>query len=168
MLSGHGRYLYPVKITLLCIGATHASYIAEGMAQYESRLQHYISFKTEIIPEKKVWKKLPVDQRRKAEGDAILGFMQPGDLPVLLDEGGKEMSSRAFSKILEKWMVAGHKQVVLIVGGAFGFSEEVYGAVNQKLSLSKMTFNHDMVRLFTLEQLYRGFSILRGEPYHND
>jgi len=157
-----------VKITLLCIGDAKARYIKDGMAQYETRLQHYAPLKTEIIKEKKQWKNLPPDQRKKAEGSAILASLQQGDLPVLLDEGGKEMSSRDFSKSLEKWMAAGHKQLVVVVGGAFGFSDEVYSAVKVRLSLSKMTFNHEMVRLFMLEQLYRAFSILRGEPYHND
>ncbi len=138
------------------------------MEMYLARLKHYAPVEVAIIEEKKIWKKLPNDQRKKAEGEAILQALDHGDFAVLLDENGSSMGSRAFAERLEKYMAAGHRRTVFIIGGAFGFSDEVYKAVQPRISLSQMTFNHEMVRLFLLEQVYRAFSILRGEPYHND
>ncbi|MCA1752432.1 MAG: 23S rRNA (pseudouridine(1915)-N(3))-methyltransferase RlmH [Cryomorphaceae bacterium] len=157
-----------MKIVLLCIGDTRSPYILEGMHEYAARIKHYAPCETEVIPEKKAWKKLPRDARKKAEGEAILNALAPSDMAVLLDENGMEYSSRGFAAKLEKYAGAGHKRLVFVIGGAFGFSPEVYAAVKPKMSLSKMTFNHEMVRLFMLEQIYRAFSILRNEPYHND
>lgn len=157
-----------VKIVILCIGDTRAAYIREGMNEYTARIKHYAPCEVEVIAEKKAWRKLPGDARKKAEGEALLSALIPGDAAVLLDENGTEYGSRAFAAKLEKYAGAGHKRLVFVIGGAFGFSPEVYAAVKTKISLSKMTFNHEMVRLFMLEQLYRAFSILRNEPYHND
>ncbi len=157
-----------MKITILCIGSTKAAYVQEGMKIYLTRLKHYTNCEVEAIEEKKTWKKLPAEPRKKAEGEAILSRLQSGDLAILLDENGDLMGSRLFAERLEKWMASGPQRIVLIVGGAFGFSGQVYAAVPKRISLSAMTFNHEMVRLFMLEQLYRAFSILRGEPYHND
>jgi 23S rRNA (pseudouridine1915-N3)-methyltransferase len=120
-----------------------------------------------VIPEQKAWKKLNPDARKKAEGTAILSRILPGDLCILLDEKGKMYTSEEFAARLEKAMLAGTRRLVLVIGGAFGFSDEVYQAVPERLSLSKMTFSHQMVRLFLVEQVYRGFTILRNEPYHN-
>jgi len=157
-----------VKIIILCIGDTRAAYIRDGMAEYSARIKHYAPCDIEVISEKKVWRKLPADARKKAEGEAILSAIASGDMAVLLDENGTEYGSRAFAAKLEKYAGAGHKRLVFVIGGAFGFSPEVCAAVKTKMSLSKMTFNHEMVRLFMLEQIYRAFSILRNEPYHND
>jgi 23S rRNA (pseudouridine1915-N3)-methyltransferase len=157
-----------VKIVLLCLGDTQSPYIREGIALYAARLKHYAPCEIAVIQERKPWRKLPHVERKKAEGLAILESLQHGDFPVLLDENGSLLSSRAFAERLEKFMTAGHRRIVFIIGGAFGFSEEVYNEVKTRISLSPMTFNHEMVRLFMFEQLYRAFSILRGEPYHND
>jgi 23S rRNA (pseudouridine1915-N3)-methyltransferase len=156
-----------MKVVILCVGKTDVPYIETGLAMYSQRLTHYVSLEWSVIPEQKAWKKLNPDARKKAEGTAILSRILPGDLCILLDEKGKMYTSEEFAARLEKAMLAGTRRLVLVIGGAFGFSDEVYQAVPERLSLSKMTFSHQMVRLFLVEQVYRGFTILRNEPYHN-
>jgi 23S rRNA (pseudouridine1915-N3)-methyltransferase len=157
-----------VKVVLLCIGDTQSAYLKEGISNYLNRIKHYAPTEFVVIEEKKAWKKLPPLERKKVEGEAILAFLESTDHAVLLDENGNGMGSRQFAERLEKLMLAGNRRAVFIIGGAFGFSDAVYSKVKTRVSLSQMTFNHEMVRLFMLEQLYRAFSILRGEPYHND
>jgi len=157
-----------MKILFLCVGATNESYLKEGCQIFENRLKHYIPTKTEVIPDLKKGNKLPVSERKKKEGDLILKALHPGDHLILLDEKGKEFNSRAFSNFLQKKMLTGIKRLVFVVGGAFGFSDEVYAKANGKISLSQMTFSHQMIRLFFLEQVYRACTIMKNEPYHND
>ncbi len=157
-----------MKVTLLCIGKTDENYLNQGIDIYLKRLQHYFKTELEVIPDLKKVNKMEVNERKKKEGELILKGLQPSDQLILLDEGGKEFGSRLFADYLQKRMNMGAKRIVFVVGGAFGFSEEVYQRANGTLSLSKMTFSHQMVRLFFLEQLYRACTILNNEPYHND
>lgn len=156
-----------MKLCLLCIGKTNVDFVQEANEIYLKRLKHYIQTELEIIPEQKPWKKMKASDRVKAEGHAILDKLKPTDAVYLLDEKGKEYSSEGFSELLQKRMNSGVNRVVFIVGGAFGFSETIYKTYPQKISLSKMTFSHQMIRCFFLEQVYRAMTILRGEPYHN-
>lgn len=157
-----------VKIVIFCIGEPRSAFIREGIEDYTARIKHYAPIETVAISEKKHWRKLPPEERKKAEGEAILAELQPGDRAVLLDEKGVAVTSRAFAKKLEQHLASGGKRLVFIVGGAFGFSREVYAAVQPKMALSAMTFNHEMALFFLTEQLYRAFSILNNGPYHND
>ena len=156
-----------MKIIICCVGRTDVSHVQESIDIYTDRLKHYLPVELAIIPEQKLWKKLSPDARKKAEGDAILSQLLPGDRSVLLDEKGKQYTSEDFAEYLQKEMGTGAKRLVFIIGGAFGFSPEVYSEVPAKISLSKMTFSHQMIRTLLLEQVYRGMTILRNEPYHN-
>ena len=156
-----------MKIVICCVGRTDVSHVQEAINIYTDRLKHYLPLELAIIPEQKLWKKLSPDARKKAEGDAILSQLLPGDRSVLLDEKGKQYTSEDFAEYLQKEMGTGAKRLVFIIGGAFGFSPEVYAEVPAKISLSKMTFSHQMIRTLLLEQIYRGMTILRNEPYHN-
>lgn len=157
-----------MKITLLTIGKTEDKYLNEGIDIYLKRLKHYISFKIIEIPELKNTKSLSREQQKIREAELIFKNIQNTDHVILLDENGKELSSRGFSVFLNKKMVGGLQHLVFIVGGPYGFSDELYARSNDKLSLSKMTFSHQMIRLLFTEQLYRALSILKGEPYHHD
>ncbi len=157
-----------MKITLLAIGKTDDPRIADLVDVYAQRLQHYIKFELEIIPDLKNTKKLSVDQQKNQEGQLILDKLQKSDFVYLLDENGREYSSKQFAKLINKRSVSGLKNLVFIIGGPYGFSPEVYSRADSKLSLSQMTFSHQMVRLFAVEQLYRAFTILKGEPYHHE
>ena len=137
------------------------------MQDYQKRLSHYVRFDLEIIPDLKKVKHLSEDQQKQKEGDLILGKLKPTDVLILLDENGKQFDSVGFSGYLQKHMNSGIKQLVLVIGGPYGFSKDVYQKSQGKISLSKMTFSHQMVRLFVIEQLYRGFTILKNEPYHH-
>ena len=139
----------------------------DGIAIYENRLQHYCKFQRVEIPDLKNSKNLSFDQQKQKEAELILAKISPSDFVVLLDENGKELDSVQFSQELNKWMNQSTAHVVFIIGGPYGFHASVYERANLKLSLSKLTFSHQMVRLFFTEQLYRAFSILRGEPYHH-
>jgi 23S rRNA (pseudouridine1915-N3)-methyltransferase len=156
-----------MKIILLCVGKTDHPHVADGVEIFAGRLRHYVHFEIKIIPEDKSWKKLDPAARKKAEGQAILNETSNGDRLILLDEKGEQHSSEIFAERLQKIMAAGPKRIVWIVGGANGFSEDVYASIADRISLSKMTFSHQMIRLFFTEQLYRAFTILRNEPYHN-
>lgn len=153
---------------LLVIGKTDESYLETGIVKYISRLEHYVPFEMKVIPDIKNRKSLSEAQQKKLEGDLLLGQFLPGDSVVLLDENGKTFSSRGFSKWIENQMNTGNKRLVFVIGGPYGFSQEVYGKANSKISLSEMTFSHQMVRLVFVEQLYRAFTILKGESYHHD
>lgn len=156
-----------MKITLIAIGKTEEKYLIEGIEKYFKRLKHYISFQIVIIPDIKNVKNLSQDQQKEKEGISILKHIQNLDTVILLDEEGKNLSSIGFSEQLNKYMNASVQHLVYVIGGPYGFSDAVYNRSNDKLSLSKMTFSHQMVRLFFVEQLYRAFTILRNEPYHH-
>ena len=156
-----------MKILFLTIGKTDEEYVETGIKKYISRLQHYVTFEMKIIPDIKNRKTLTEEQQKKQEGDLILSSLQAGDDVVLLDENGTERGSVDFAQWLERRMASGAKRLVFIVGGPYGFNKETYDKANAKISLSKMTFSHQMVRLIFVEQLYRAFTILKGEPYHH-
>ncbi len=156
-----------MKIQLICVGKTERPYLKEGEAEYIKRLKHYCHFEKIEIPELKNAKKLREDQIKVEEGKLILAKVDPSAQLILLDENGKSYSSVGFSKYLQKKFNQGGKSLVFVVGGAYGFSEEVYARCNGKISLSEMTFSHQMVRLFFIEQVYRALTILKGEPYHH-
>ena len=157
-----------MQITLIAIGKTDSVDLEQLISIYEKRLQHYIKFQFQIIPDIKNSKNLSETQQKDKEGELILAQLQPSDALILLDEKGKQYTSVEFSQFLQKKMNSGIKNLVLAIGGPYGFSEAVYERANGKISLSKMTFSHQMVRLFLVEQLYRGFTILRNEPYHHE
>ena len=157
-----------MKISLVVIGKTDAGYLIEAIEDYKSRLKHYIPFEMEVIPDVKNAKNLSEAQQKEKEGEMILKMLQPGDYLVLLDDKGKEYTSMQFSAYIEKKMHTVPKRLVFVVGGPYGFSEAVYGAASEKISLSKMTFSHQMVRLIFIEQIYRAMTILNHEPYHHE
>jgi 23S rRNA (pseudouridine1915-N3)-methyltransferase len=156
-----------MKITFILNGKTEDSYLINGINQYESRLKHYISFETIVIPALKNTHALSVEQQKQKEGELILKYVQSSDKFILLDENGKDYDSIGFSGFVQQQMNSGIKNLVFVVGGPYGFSEQIYKRANAKVSLSKMTFSHQMVRLFFLEQLYRAMTILKNEPYHH-
>ena len=156
-----------MNIKLLSIGKTDNKQLQALIEDYTKRLSHYIKFKLDIIPDLKNTKNLNEKQQKQKEGELILSKLSNSDVLVLLDENGKQYNSVEFSTYLQKHMNSGIKQLVLVIGGPYGFSEDVYQKANAKISLSKMTFSHQMVRLFVVEQLYRGLTILRNEPYHH-
>ncbi len=157
-----------MKIKLLAIGKTNDKNLIQLIATYQNRLQHYLPFDIEIIPSVKKNKNSSENQQKKEEGMLFLKRFAKSDQVILLDEKGKQHTSVEFSHFLQKKMNSGCKTLVFCIGGPYGFSDEMYQRANGKLSLSKMTFSHQMVRLFFIEQLYRGFSILKGEPYHHE
>jgi 23S rRNA (pseudouridine1915-N3)-methyltransferase len=157
-----------MKIKLLAIGKTDDKNLHQLIEVYQKRLQHYIKFELELIPDIKNVKNLSKIQQKEKEGELILNKLQNTDQLVLLDDKGKEFTSIEFSNYLQKKMNAGIRQLVLVIGGPYGFSEAVYKKSQGKLSLSKMTFSHQMIRLFIVEQIYRGFTILKNEPYHHE
>jgi 23S rRNA (pseudouridine1915-N3)-methyltransferase len=155
-----------MKIAVLNIGRTAEAWLKDGLAIYENRLRHYVPFEMIYLQEPKT--KNPSEKMQKEnEGKIILAALANFDYRVLLDERGKMLSSSAFSGFLQNAMNRGTKNLAFVTGGAYGFSEEVYQAVPERISLSGMTFSHQMIRLLFLEQLYRGFTIIRGEPYHH-
>src|SRR5690554_784894 len=156
-----------MQIKLLAIGKTDNKQLQALMDDYQKRLGFYIKFELEIIPDLKNSKNLSEEQQKQKEGELILNKLQNQDVLILLDENGKQMSSVVFSEYLQKYMNSGIKQLVFVIGGPYGFSRDVYNKAQAKLSLSKMTFSHQMIRLFVLEQIYRGFTILKNEPYHH-
>jgi len=156
-----------MKIVFMVVGKTDLSYWNEAFKVYRKRLMHYIPFEMEVIPDIKNAKNMPETQQKEREGFSILNRIQAGDNCVLLDEHGKEFSSVQFASWLEKKMQTVPKRLVFVAGGPYGFSEEVYQAIPEMLSLSKMTFSHQMIRPIFVEQLYRAMTILRNEPYHH-
>lgn len=157
-----------MKISLLVIGKTDAGYFVDAIREYENRLRHYLPFEINVIPDIKNSKNLTVDQQKEKEGELILKNIQPGDYLVLLDERGKEYSSLQFASYIEKKTHTVNKRLVFVIGGPYGFSEDVYKKASEKISLSKMTFSHQMIRLVFVEQLYRAMTILNNEPYHHE
>lgn len=157
-----------MQIKLIAIGKTDHAALQQLLDEYMKRLGFYIRFELEIIPDIKQAKNLSEGDQKEKEGELILKRILPSDDLMLLDERGKQMGSVEFSEFLQKKMNAGLKQLVFVIGGPYGFSEAVYQRANGKLSLSKMTFSHQMVRLFFVEQVYRAFTILRNEPYHHE
>ena len=156
-----------MRITLLTVGKTDISWVKEGLQMYASRLVHYVPFTISEIPELKNVSALSHDQIKLREGHSILSNVKPSDDVILLDEHGKTFRSIEFASFIEKKLVAG-RDLVFVVGGAYGFSKEVYDRADGKISLSEMTFSHQMVRTVFAEQLYRAFTILKGEPYHHE
>ena len=157
-----------MKITLVVIGKTNGKFLIEGINEYTKRLSYYIPFNIDYLPDVKNNKKLSEDQQKTLEGNTILGALEKSDYVVLLDEHGKEFTSIEFSKYIEKKMTSVPKRLVFIVGGPYGFSQEVKERANEKISLSKMTFSHEMIRLIFTEQLYRAMTIMNNEPYHHE
>jgi len=156
-----------MNIVLTCVGKTNVAYLQEGIKEYEKRLKHYNNFEINYIPDLKNTKNLKPEAIKTAEGQLILNKSIKGAFLILLDENGKEYTSTAFAQYLQKLMLNSHKTVHFVIGGAYGFSKEVYQAAHSKMSLSKMTFSHQMIRLLFTEQLYRAFTILKNEPYHH-
>lgn len=156
-----------MNIKLIAIGKTDNKQLQALIDEYQKRLSFYIKFDLEIIPDIKNVKNLSESQQKEKEGELILAKITPIDQLILLDEKGKTFSSIGFSEELQKKMNSGVKTLVFVIGGPYGFSESVYAKANAKISLSSMTFSHQMVRLFFIEQLYRGYTILRNEPYHH-
>lgn len=156
-----------MTIKLLAIGKTDNKELTSLIDTYKSRLNHYIKFEFEIIPDLKKAKNLSENEQKQKEGELILKKVSSSDALILLDENGKQFSSLNFADYLQKQMNTGLKQLIFAIGGPYGFSDDVYKKANGKISLSKMTFSHQMVRLFFTEQLYRGFTILKNEPYHH-
>ena len=157
-----------MKIKLLTIGATPKTYLLDGEMLFDKRLNNYVAFEKIEIPDIKNAKNLSKEQIKVEEGRLILQKMQISDVVVLLDERGKELRSIDFAAWMQHIMNKGPKQLVFVVGGPYGFSEGVYARADRKLSLSQMTFSHQMIRLFFMEQLYRAFTILKNEPYHHE
>lgn len=157
-----------MKITFLTIGKTEDKYLLEGMEKYLKRLKHYIPFKVLELPELKNTKNLSQEQQKTREAELIFKNISNTDQLILLDENGTNLSSLQFSGFLNKKMIGSVQHLVFVVGGPYGFSNDVYNRAHEKISLSKMTFSHQMVRLFFIEQVYRAFTIMKGEPYHHE
>jgi 23S rRNA (pseudouridine1915-N3)-methyltransferase len=156
-----------MKITLIAVGKTEDKYLIEGIEKYLNRLKHYINFNLLIIPDVKNTKNLTEAQQKSKEAELINKQINSNDVVVLMDEKGKKHSSVSFANYLNKQMIGSVQHLVFIIGGPYGFDETIYKRANTSLSLSDMTFSHQMVRLFFVEQLYRAFTILKNEPYHH-
>ncbi|KAA6347143.1 Ribosomal RNA large subunit methyltransferase H [termite gut metagenome] len=157
-----------MKTILLAVGRTIEQHYITAVDDYVQRTKHFISFDLEVIPELKNTKNLSQDQQKEKEGELILRAFLPGDVIVLLDEYGKEYRSLDFAYWMEKKMINVGKRLVFVIGGPYGFSQKVYQTAHEKISLSQMTFSHQMVRLVFVEQLYRAMTILNGGPYHHE
>lgn len=155
-------------IRLLCVGKTDEPWLQEAIGKYEKRLKHYIRFAWQVVPDVKSAARLTAQEQKEKEGMLILKQLDPSDVVVLLDERGDAFRSIEFAHFLERKMLASIPQLIFVIGGPYGFSEAVYGRANSRMSLSKLTFSHQMIRLFFTEQLYRAFTILRREPYHHE
>lgn len=157
-----------MKIAFMVVGKTTDTDLQKLQDQYCQRLKHYVNFENIIIPELKNTKSLSIEQQKDKEGELILKAIDPSDDVVLLDDKGKQYSSMGFSEFIQRKMNASTRRLVFVVGGPYGFSSAVYDRANAKLSLSLMTFSHQMIRLLFVEQVYRAFTILKGEPYHHE
>lgn len=157
-----------MKITLLVVGKTDAKYFIDATNEYQKRLVHYIPFNIEVIPDIKNAKNLSEEQQKAKEGELVLKSLQAGDYLVLLDDKGKEYTSLKFAEYIEHKMHTVPKRLIFAIGGPYGFSPAVYERANEKLTLSRMTFSHQMVRLIFTEQLYRAMTIINNEPYHHE
>ena len=156
-----------MKVRFVVIGKTGAAYLQQGIAEYTDRLSRYCDLEVDVVADVRNRAVLPAEKLKIAESEQLLRKVNSGDFLVILDENGKEFSSVDFAAVIEKWQVSGVARVVFMIGGAYGFGEDVYKRANLKMSLSRMTFSHQMVRLIFLEQLYRAFTIIRKEPYHH-
>ena len=157
-----------MKLQVIFTGRTTGRLFQEAIADYASRLTHYVPFAIEELPDLRNVKALSEEQQKEREADMLFERLLPGDVLVLLDERGRDFTSREFSQYLEQKMQTVPKRLVFLIGGPYGFSPRVYEAAQGKISLSRMTFSHQMVRLFLVEQIYRACTIMRGEPYHHD
>lgn len=157
-----------MKIELAVIGKTSIGYLKQGIDEYIKRLKHYVPFEIKYIDDIKNTKNISEDQQKRTEGAKILSLLDKSDFVVLLDEHGKEYTSMQYSSYIQKRMLSGAKKVVFVIGGPYGFSQEVYDRANDNISFSKMTFNHEMIRLIFTEQLYRAYTIINHEPYHHE
>ena len=157
-----------MKVELWAIGKTNERYLETGTEVYTKRLKHYLKFEFNILPDVKKAGKLSPVQLKDKEGESVLKALQPGDYLVLLDERGKRMTSTAFAEFINHKLQLSHRRIIFLIGGAFGFSPALYERADHKISLSDMTFSHQMIRLFMAEQIYRAMTILNNEPYHND
>lgn len=155
-----------MKITLLVVGKTTDTRLDQLIGEYRARLTHYVPFDMQVIPDLKNAKSLSQDQQKQAEGEMILRSIGRSKM-ILLDEHGREYRSIEFAQYLQKTMSCG-QDIVFVIGGPYGFSKDVYDRADGKISLSQMTFSHQMIRLLFVEQIYRGMTILRGEPYHHE
>lgn len=157
-----------MQLSLLVLGKTDSAQIETEIKRYESRLKHYLPFELRVIPDVRRGSKLTPEEQKRAEGIELLRYITPTDRVYLFDERGESYTSRAFATFIERAMVSGERRLVFIIGGPYGFSPEIYERADGQVSLSRMTFSHQMVRLFAIEQLYRAQTIIRGEPYHHD
>lgn len=157
-----------MQLSLLVLGKTDSAQIEMEIKRYESRLKHYLPFELRVIPDVRRGCKLTPEEQKRAEGIELLRYITPTDRVYLFDERGESYTSRAFATFIERAMVSGERRMVFIIGGPYGFSPEVYERADGQVSLSSMTFSHQMVRLFAIEQLYRAQTIIRGEHYHHD
>lgn len=157
-----------MKMTLITVGKTDVKWVKEGLALYTSRLSHYIQFSIIEIPELKNVSALTRDQIKEKEGELILSQVKPSDDVILLDEHGRQFRSVEFASFLQDKMACSGRNISFVIGGAYGFPKKVYDRANSKMSLSEMTFSHQMVRVIFTEQLYRAFTIMKGEPYHHE
>lgn len=156
-----------MKITLIVIGKTDKKYITEGVSEYEKRLLHYCKFELKVIPDIKNSKSMSESVQMQKEGELIIASIRPTSELILLDEKGSEYSSVEFAKLIERKGVAGKSEITFVIGGPYGFSPEVKARANGLVSLSRLTFSHQIVRLIFMEQLYRAMTIIKGEPYHH-
>ncbi len=156
-----------MKIQIISIGKTSFSYLDEGIELYKNRISHYVPFEWTILPDVKRGKNTPTEQLKTNEGELLLKKIPSDAFVCLLDVQGKSMSSEKFAEFINIRMLSGSKTLCFVIGGAYGFSKEIYDRADSKLSLSKMTFSHQIIRVIFLEQLYRGLTILKGEPYHH-
>lgn len=157
-----------MKIKLIVIGKTDKRYLQDGLTIFNKRVIHYIPYEFQVLPDIKNSKNLSESLQKEKEGELLLTQLNPGDELILLDERGSEFSSPEFARFLEKKMLGGTKTLVFVIGGPYGFSQKIYDAAKSKISLSKMTFSHQLIRLIFAEQLYRALTILKGEPYHHE
>lgn len=157
-----------MEIILLTIGKTTRDYVNKGIDDYMQRLKRYIPFKIIALPDIKTSKAVTNERQKEKEGELILNFFSLSDYCILLDERGSEYTSVLFASKLQKIMSSGRKRAIFVIGGPYGFSQQVYDRADEKISLSKMTFTHEMIRLFFTEQVYRAMTILKGEPYHHE
>jgi len=160
--------LFKMKIILVQTGKTGEKYISDGVAEYSARIRKYAPFEIITIPDLKNTKNMPVDEQRSKEGKAILQYIGNDDYVIVLDERGKEFNTFEFASQIEKLLMMSRKRIVFIIGGPWGFSDEVYSRADMKMALSQLTFSHQMVRLLFAEQLYRVFTVIKGDPYHHE
>lgn len=157
-----------MKIVLMAVGRTQSDYLVTGIDNYIKRIGRYMPMEFKVIPDIKASRSLSEAQQKEQEGRQMLAALMPGDVAILLDERGRQYTSREFAGLVDRYALQSVKRLVFIIGGPYGFSKEVYDRADSLLSLSKMTFSHEMVRLFFVEQIYRAMTILRGQPYHHD